>query len=352
MSRPPTESEPTQSATAAAMPLLELMFPATVRSIAVAAEFDIAELLADGPRSVEELAEKSSTDASALHRVLALLTEDDIFAEVDDGVFANTERSNLLRRGVPNSQHAMARLVGQPWLWSSWGRLDHSVETGQAAFDEVFQTNTWAWFGQHPEAARLFNDAMTDFSEALGGPIVASYPDFGRAATVADLGGGQGLFLAKILAAYPSISRGVLADLPPVIAEAQARQDLADLVAAGRLEFAPGDFFAGVPAVVDLYVTKQIMHSWNDERLIALLRRCRETSPEARIAATELVAGPGVSRFVKNFDLVMLVTMAGAIRTEADYARVFGQAGYELRRIVPTNTAFSIIEAAPAAPAR
>jgi hypothetical protein len=89
------------------------------------------------------------------------------------------------------------------------------------------------------------------------------------------------------------------------------------------------------------------MHSWDDEKIITLLRRTKEASPKAKIAAVELVHRDGVSRFVKNFNLVMLVTMAGAIRGTDDYANVFAKAGYELTGVVPTETAFSIIEATP-----
>ena len=92
---------------------------------------------------------------------------------------------------------------------------------------------------------------------------------------------------------------------------------------------------------------KQITHSWSDEKLVSLLKRCRDASPTASIAAAELVQTPGAPRFVRHFDVMMYVTMAGFLRTEEEYAEVFGQAGYELTRVVPTDTAFSIIEAVP-----
>ncbi|GAA1991416.1 methyltransferase [Kitasatospora viridis] len=329
------------------MDLLELMWPATVPSLAVAAEHRIADLLADGPKSVAELATASGTHQHSLHRVLQLLAEDQVFAETEPGVFANTPLSELLRPDVPGSQYAMARLVGTKWLWDCWGGLDHSVTTGKAAFDEIHQLNTWAWLGRNPEQGRLFNEAMTSFSEALGPAVAAAYQGFGRAKVVADLGGGQGSYLAAILAAHPSVERGVLADLEPVVEQARARADLAPLVAAGRLDFAPGDFFGGVPAGVDLYTTKQIAHSWDDAKLVELLRRCRKASPTAKIAMTELVHTQDTSRFTKSFDLVMLVTMAGTIRTAADFTRVFTEAGYRVTGVLPTGTAFSVIEAEP-----
>jgi len=139
----------------------------------------------------------------------------------------------------------------------------------------------------------------------------------------------------------------VLVDQPPVIEQAKARTDIAELVRSGRLDFFACDFLADVPTGIDLYVTKQITHSWSDETLVSLLKRCRDASPDARIAAAELVRTPDASRFVRHFDVMMYVTMAGFLRTGQEYAKLFAQAGYELTRVVPTDTAFSIIEAVP-----
>jgi hypothetical protein len=323
--------------------LHELMFPAAGQCIRVAAELNLADVLADGPLSTADLAERTGANAGALRLALHILTDDDIFDEVEPDVWANTRRSKLLRAGVENSQHTMAQFAGADWLWASYANLSHSVTTGKAAFDEIHGINLWAWMGRNPLKGKQFNDAMDEFSATVGPSIAKSYPKFGEAGVVADLGGGKGTFLANILAAYPQVSKGVLVDQPSVIDQARTNPELAGL----NIDFFPGDFFADVPTGVDIYTCKQITHSWNDERLIALLKRCRDASPNARIAAAELVARPGVSRFVRNFDLIMLVTMAGFLRSDEDFANVFAQAGYRLDRVVPTNTAFSIIEASP-----
>jgi hypothetical protein len=206
----------------------------------------------------------------------------------------------------------------------------------------------WAWFAQNPGSARLFNDAMTEFSDAFSTQLVSAYPDFAQGRVVADLGGGLGSYLAAILACYPAIKEGILAELPRVIDQARSRPELEPLIADGRYRFASGDFFDGVPGGVDIYATKQIMHSWQDGQLVRVLRHCRESSPSARIVAAEFVHHPGASRFVKNFDLVMQITMSGSVRTAEQFADVYRQGGYRLSRIVPTETAFSLIEGVPA----
>ncbi|MEV6972751.1 ArsR family transcriptional regulator [Kitasatospora sp. NPDC093806] len=337
----------TAPASAGAVFLSELMFPSTPRCLALAAEFRIAELLADGPLPAGDLAERAGVAAGPLAKVLALLAEDGVFAEVEPGVFANTGLSELLRPGVPGSMDAMARMVGADWLWSSWGALDHSLATGKPGFEKVHGTALWPWLQRNPAAAATFNQAMTDFTDALAEALVAAYPEFAEAGTVCDLGGGQGTYLAAILRRYPALGRGVLADLPGVIEQARAHPEVAGLAGQGRLEFAPVDFFAGVPAGIGSYVTKQVWHSWPDEALVRLLRRCREASPAARFVAAELVHRAGVPRFVKNFDLVMLVTMSGEVRTEERFAEVFRRGGYRLNRVVATGTAFSLLEAVP-----
>jgi hypothetical protein len=324
------------------------MFPSAVRCISIVAQYNIADLLAAGPRQVSELAAESGTHPGALAKVLRLLAEDGVFVELETGVFANTPMSEYLRPGVPGSLHAMAQMVGEPWMWACWGGLDESVATGAPAFDKSYGTSLWAWFAQNPGSAGLFNDAMTEFSDAFSAQLVGAYPEFGEARVVADLGGGLGSYLAAILASYPAIAQGVLVDLPRVIEQARNRSELDPLVQAGRYRFVPADFFDGAPRDVDIYVTKQIMHSWQDDQLVRVLQRCREASPSARIVAAEFVHHPGTTRFVKNFDLVMLITMSGSVRTAQQFAEVYRRAGYRLSRIVPTETAFSLIEGVPA----
>jgi SAM-dependent methyltransferase len=205
----------------------------------------------------------------------------------------------------------------------------------------------WQYLGGHPEAGAIFNGAMNSFSEALSDQVAASYPEFAHSRVIADLGGGTGTYLSAILRAYPDVAHGVLVDLPPVIEQAKARNDIADLFETDRLRGYAGDFFTDVPAGIDLYVVKQVMHSWDDEAVVRLLRRCREASPAAGFVAAEFVRDDKTSRFVKNFDLVMTVTMNGNVRTEAEYAEVFHAGGYELSRVVPTDTAFSLVAARP-----
>lgn len=330
-----------------AFAISQLMFPTVALCISVAAQHGLAEVLADGPLSIDEIAKKTKTDPIALGKVLRLLTEEGLFREVQPDVFENTALSSLLRRNHPRSQYAMARLVGSPWLWASWGKLADALATGRPGFELAHGTSLWAYLAQHPADAGIFNGAMNDFSEALGDLVAASYPEFASHRVIADLGGGTGSYLGSILRAYPAVAQGILVDQAPVIDQARRRADLEPLIESGRLRLQAANFFEEVPAEVDMYVVKQVMHSWDDDNVVRLLQRCRSTSPRAWLVAAEFVRDDKTSAFVKNFDLVMTVTMNGNVRTHAEYAEVFRRGGYELTRVVPTDTAFSLVEARP-----
>lgn len=342
-------AQATQDTAADAVRLAELMFPTLVPCMSLAARLGIADLLEDKPRrTIQDLAAATDSDVSALNKVLQRLTSSDIFEEPEPGVFANTALSRLLRPGVPHSLHSMALMIGSDWMWNSWGRLDHNVATGDPAFDKVHGMPTWPWLRQHPEDAAIFDQAMADFSRAIAGSLVAALPGMDKAGTIADLGGGTGTFLAAILGANPSVKKGILADLPDVLERAHDIPPVAKMLDAGRMETFGGDFFSKVPDGVDVYVTKQVMHSWDDDQLVKLLTLCREASPKAPFVAAELVQHHGATQFAKDFNLVMAITMSGSIRTAQEYEALYARAGYRLNRVIPTNTTFSLIEGVPA----
>ncbi|MEV6848426.1 methyltransferase [Actinoplanes sp. NPDC051411] len=340
-------SDPFNAEADDAFAISQLMFPTVGLCISVAAQHGLADVLDDGRLTATELAERTRTDPGGLAKVLRVLIEEGIFREVEPGIFENTPLSRLLRRDHPRSQYAMACLVGSPWLWASWGKLSEALTDGRPGFELAHGTTLWEYLARHPEDATIFNGAMTDFSEALGDQVAAAYPEFASNGVIADLGGGTGSYLNAILRAYPAVARGVLVDLESVVEQARSRPDLAQLLESGRLELYGGDFFEAVPADVDMYVVKQVMHSWNDDNVVRLLESCRKASPRARLVAAEFVRDDKTSAFVKNFDLVMTVTMNGNVRSQAEYADVFRRGGYELTRVVPTSTAFSLVEARP-----
>jgi len=314
------------------------------QALYVAAKLGVADLLADGPRPVEDLAATTQTDAPSLRRVLRALASADVFTEASPGTFALTPLAALLRTGTPDSMRALAIMYAEE-QYRAWGDVLHSVRTGQPAFEQQFGTSYFAYLSQHPEADRVFNQAMTGYTTELVGAVLEAY-DFSPFRTIVDVGGSYGTLLAAIVRSNPE-ARGILFDQPHVVVAAQAHLALAGV--AERCTTVGGDFFVELPADADAYVLAQILHDWDDERSVAILGQCRRAMPaHGKLLVIELVLPPGEEPFVgKWLDLHMLVLLGARERTAAEYGALFQAAGFELARVVPTPVGPSIVEAVP-----
>ena len=187
------------------------------QALHVAAKLGVADLLADGPRPVEDLAAATQTDAASLRRVLRALASVGVFTEANPGAFALTPLAALLRTGTPDSMRALAIMYAEE-QYRAWGDILHSVQTGETAFEQQFGTSYFAYLAQHPEADRVFNEAMTGWTTQFVGAVVDAY-DFSPFRTIMDVGGSHGTLLAAVLRSNPA-ARGILFDQPHVVAAA------------------------------------------------------------------------------------------------------------------------------------
>lgn len=320
------------------------------QALHVAARLGIADLLVDGPRSPAELAQTTRTDAGALYRVLRALASVSVFAEDEEGRFALTPLAEGLRADAPASMRAFIMMMGEDWHWRAWGELLESVRTGQSAFEHVFGCGLFAYFAARPEAARVFDAAMTSRTDQEKAAVLAAY-DW-PAGTIVDVGGGVGALLAAILARRPD-AHGVLFDLPHVTTDATERIEQAGV--SQRCKVVAGDFFQEVPPGGDLYLLKGIIHDWDDQHALAILRNCRAAIADGgRLLVIGHVLAPGnAPSWGKLLDLEMLVmTHGGRERSEVEYRALLRQAGFELERVIPTASITSLIEAVPGQPAR
>ena len=314
------------------------------KAIYVAAKLGVADLLADGARSAEEVAAATETHEGALYRVLRALASVGIFSEVAPGRFALTPLAELLRSGTPDSMRALAIMYAEE-QYRAWDDVLHSVRTGQPAFEHTFGMPYFDYFVTHPEASQVFNEAMVGWTAQVVDTAVAAY-DFSPFDTVVDVGGGHGGFLVALLKRYPT-AQGILFDVPHVVEGAKPF-----LVAAGvadRCARVGGDFFAEIPAGADAYVLAQILHDWDDERSVAILRQVRRAMPDhGKLLVVELVLPEGNEpSFGKWLDLHMMVLLSGRERTAGQYEALFRAAGFELTRTVPTDSGQTIVEAIP-----
>ncbi len=315
-------------------------------SISAAAELGIADLLAGGDKTVDQLAAASSTDPSSLYRLLRALASVGVFAETEPRTFTLTPLAQCLRGDAPDSMKQFARFVAMPAATRAWENLLHCVKTGQSGLRKAFDLpNPFEYFKTHPEEAAIFDGAMTDNSRQSA-PAVAEAYDFGRFRQLVDVAGGRGLLLATILQRYPNL-HGVLFDLPPVIAG--AKSSLASYGLDGRCQLIGGDFFQTVPAGADAYMLKHIIHDWDDERSLAILRNIRKAvDGSGRLLVLEAVIEPGNEpSFAKLLDLEMLVIPGGRERTAQEYRDLLAGAGFQLTAIHGTASPTSIIEGVP-----
>ena len=312
------------------------------RSIYVAAKLGIADLLKDSPKSCDELAIATGTHAPSLYRVLRALASLGVFAETQPNHFTLTPLAACLQSDVPNSFRAFVIMLGEE-QYRAWGEFMHSVQTGGSSFEHIYGMNLYEYLAQNPESAKIFDESMTNFSAIESGAIAASY-DFSSIQTLVDIAGGQGLLIASILKSNPTL-KGVLFDLPHVIERAKRFLEAEGVLE--RCQLAAGNFFESVPEGGDAYILKYIIHDWDDEKAIAILKQCHKVMPaNGKILVAEQVIPPGNKPFMgKLLDLQMLVmTSGGCERTEAEYRALFEKAGFKLTRIVPTQDEISIIE--------
>jgi hypothetical protein len=315
------------------------------QAIYVAATLGIADLLADGPRTSDDLAAETGADGRSLYRLLRALASVGVFREEEGRRFALKGLGNGLRSDAPEGIAGWAAFVGRPPHWQAWGELLHSVRTGENAFRHVHGTDVWSYRAQRPEESAGFDRAMRALTNSANRALVDAY-DFGRFEVVVDVGGGNGTLLAGLLAAYPELE-GVLFDQPHVVAG--ANDVLSEAGVADRCRVIGGSFFDGIPEGGDAYVLKAIIHDWEDEESIAILRSCRAAVPNGGtlLVIERVIDRPNEDAATKFSDLNMLVSAGGLERTLDEFEALFAATGFRLVGATPTAAGFNVIEGRP-----
>lgn len=315
------------------------------RALYGAAELQLADLLAVGPRSAEELGQATGTHAPSLYRLLRALASCQIVSEVAPRRFALTRLGEALKSGAPGAARATILTLGGDWQWQAWGKFRHSLETGEPALRAAFGKGLFDYLKANPQDGARFAEAMVGMHGAMGAAVTDAY-DFSPFRSAVDVGGGTGSLLLAILNTFPAL-RGVLFDLPET-AE-QARQAIAGAPSSSRCEIAAGNFFEAVPHGHDAYVLSHVLHDWSDQEAALILRNCRRAiAPDGRLLIVETVLPPGdTPHHGKMLDLLMLTVTGGLERTAEEFEALLDDAGFKLTRVVPTLTYDSIVEAVP-----
>jgi hypothetical protein len=311
-------------------------------ALQAATSLRVADALAEGARNVSELARRSGVDEDALYRVLRALASAGVFQEIAPRQFANNAPSEQLRSGAPGL-HEMVLWMTDAFHMNVYADIMHSVRTGKPAAEKTVGMPVFEYFPKEPELSERFNNAMTALSASVI-PAVLEVYDFSGIGTLVDVAGGHGHVLMSILEAYPEM-KGVLGDLPHVLAGAEPRIRARGLSNRCRTEAI--DFFRAVPAGGDAYIMKHIIHDWDDERALVILRNIRKAmNPGGRVILIESVLQPGNEPdFGKIIDIEMLLMPGGRERTEEEFRSLFERAGFRLTRILATRAPLSVVEA-------
>jgi O-methyltransferase domain len=315
------------------------------RVLGTLVERRVPDLLDNGPMPVTRLGRLAGLHPLSLERSLRLLAGFGVFVEVEPGVFANNDASALLR-DHPGGLRNWTLYATSRFIWDAWGAADHAMQTGDSAFVRAHGVSLWEYLRAHPDDDAVFNAMFAELWMGAHEAIAAAY-DWSGAETVVDVGGGNGSLLATIL--EPNVHlRGIVVDQASVIPQAEAH--LASRGVRERCELLAGDFFDRIPATGDVWLLSQILHDWDDRRSGLILENCRASMrSQDQLLVVEAVTVPcEPNRLVGLADVNMLTLFGEARqRTEAEYRDLFRLHGLELVGVVPTESAFSLVEARP-----
>jgi hypothetical protein len=334
----------TSSPVSAAEVLEDILVTARLQqALSVAASLGVPDAIADGSRSVADVAAAVGANEGTLYRLLGTLAAGGILHEDDDRHFRLTEVGALLRSDVPGSKRDWAILNGKPYVREGWSNLEHSVRTGENAFVALHGESLWSWRASRPEEQTNFDAAMAGNTNAVAQAVAAAV-DFGSLGTVVDVGGGTGTLLSEVLVRHPGL-RGIVFDQPEVVGSAATRAHLARAGVADRAEAVAGSFFESVPPGAGAYLVKSVLCDYEDKEAIQILRTMREAAvPTSRLFVVELVLGaPNEGLEDRIMDLHMLVMPGGRERSEDEWRSLFERGGWHLVEVRPTATRFRIL---------
>lgn len=308
-----------------------------------AARISLAECLHTGAKTSAEIAAAADIDPDAAFRFLRACAGLGLVAHDGRCLFSATPLLNTLRNDNPHSLKGMALTQAAPSHWLPWGRFTDALKTGESQAKAALGVEFFDYLGQTPAEAEAFTESMRGLTASVS-EEVASILDMTGVSCAVDIGGGSGTLLFPLIKANPAL-RGVVFELPTIVPSAEKAAAEAGL--SERLTVTGGDFFASVPPA-DLYLLKYILHDWDDEACVKILRNCREAmNPGGRIAIIELVIGEiGESGPAPLLDLNMLVLMRGRERSLGEYRRLLQAAGFGTVKVMRTNTPMTLLEAA------
>jgi hypothetical protein len=324
--------------------VLQMMMGLWVSQIlGVCSRLGVADLIADGVSSSEEIAKRCGAEGSATYRLLRAGAAIGLFVEEAGRTFRLTPLGECIRTDAPGSLRDLIVAETAPGHWLPWGRLHDVVMRGSSVASDTLGMGTWEYYASHPEEAQWFARGMGNLSAMVSQDVAQLYDATSRT-TIVDVGGSQGILL-KALIGQSEQARGILFDRPEVVEE--ARNVLRTSPLHERITIVEGDFFASVPAGGDLYVLKSILHDWPDDECRRILRNVHAAAePGASLLLVEMIVpdDPQPSP-VALMDMNMLVMLNGRERTASEFEKLLNETGFSLVRVMQTSGLFALLEA-------
>ncbi|WP_141579317.1 methyltransferase [Actinomadura sp. WMMA1423] len=318
----------------------DLLTPMAIR---VAATLRLADHIAAGQRTVEALAAETGADQDALGRLMGHLVAADVLSREEDGAYGLTAMGERLRDDHPDGVRRWIDLDG------AIGRADlcfvqllHTVRTGEPAYPRQFGRGYWEELSDDPGLGASFDALMGSRLAADAEAVAAAYP-WASLGHVVDVGGGNGSLLIAILRAHEDL-RGTVLDLDGPAA--RAREAIASAGLEHRAEAQAGSFFDPLPAGAGGYLLSGVLHDWDDDEAVRILRRCAEAaSATGKVLVMEHIEDAYTASNTEG-DLRMLCYVRGRERTREQLDEMARSVGLQIHSVKPAGS-HSLIELLP-----
>jgi hypothetical protein len=311
------------------------------RAIHVACDLGLADCFQGESNTAAAVGSALGVDATAVRRLLHLLSRNGFFEETADGSFLITSRGAMLRSDAPGATADVIRSLGHPGVWEAFRSLEQTIRSGTPPLPRLH--------GLYEPSGRLPHER--DFSRAMSGyhwgepEALADNYDFSGFRSIVDVGGSGGALICTLLERFPTL-HGTIFDRPGL--EEEALATIASRGLEKRCTFIGGDFFRKVPEGKELYILSHILHDWPEQEAVSILRSCSEAMGMAgRLIILEALITPGGEGESEiPADILLLANTGGRLRTLEEHRTLLAAAGLRFSRTVSCGPLVSLIEAA------
>lgn len=302
-------------------------------------ELGILDLIKTGEKKFKKLLKITRLPVDSLRMIIQVLKIWD-FIEEKDGFYKLKFLGNLLTEDHPNSlKHASLMWGDEHYLAMS--KLTDALKYYKPQFQEIFGKPLFKYFNSHPDKGIIYNKAIKAYSFDYN-KLIESY-DFTNTRVIMEIGGGTGQLLEKIISQNSTIQKGILFELPSVVREAKKQTQIKSLNQ--KIEFIPGDFFGKIPIKADMIIISRVLHDWNDENTIKILRNIYDAlEQDGKLLILEMIVPENPEYDIGvtlNFNL--LVNVGGKERTLREFEDILQKTGFIINSVKSSEGIISMI---------